>query len=72
MEGTTLTNLQLELLKVFSRDVSANDLLEIKNLLSDFFAKKLIESANTYWKEQGWNTEKANEILNTHLRTKYE
>ena len=50
MEATALTNLQLELLKIFSREIPSSDLLELKNILSEFFAKKLVESANQAWK----------------------
>jgi hypothetical protein len=71
MKTTALTNVQLELLKIFSREISASDLLELKKVLSEFFAKKLIESADQAWKEQGWNEEKAQELLKSHLRTPY-
>ncbi len=71
MERTTLTNLQLELLKIFSRELPTSDLLELKDIISQFFARKLIESANQVWREQGWNEAKVEEILNTHLRTTY-
>ncbi len=37
------TTLQLELLRIFSRNISENDLIEIKQLLSQYFAKKAIE-----------------------------
>lgn len=35
-----LTNLQLELLKTFSRPLPNSQLLEIKAILADYFAKK--------------------------------
>ena len=63
-----LTNLQLEMLKIFFQEVSSSDLLEIKELLSQFFAKKLIESANQSWKEKNWSNNKVEELLNTHIR----
>lgn len=69
--ASSLTNLQLEILKIFSREVSSSDLLEIKELLSQFFAKKLIESANESWERQNWDNNKVEELLNTHIRTKY-
>ena len=34
------TNLQLELLKIFSRNLSETQLLEIKGILSRYFAEK--------------------------------
>ena len=41
MQATkTLSNLQLELLRVFSFELSEAELLEIKALLADHFVKK--------------------------------
>lgn len=71
MEIASLTNLQLELLKIFSREISDSDLIELKEVIAQFFARKLIESANKSWKEKGWTEDKINELLNTHLRTSY-
>jgi len=66
------TNLQLELLKVFAHKVSDDDLLQIKQMLADFFAKKTIESANKAWDEKGWTNDTVDELLNTKLRTSYD
>lgn len=66
------TNLQLELLKVFAHKVSDEDLLHIKQMLADFFAKKTIESANKAWDEKGWTNDTVDELLNTKLRTPYD
>ncbi len=64
-----LTNLQLELLKLFSRNISEKDLLEIKKTLSQFFAKKAIAAADKVWDEKGWTKKDASKILKKHLRT---
>jgi hypothetical protein len=66
-----LTNLQLELLKIFSRTVSEKDLLEIKKTLSQYFAKKAINAADKVWDEKGWSKKEAEKILKKHLRTPY-
>ena len=66
-----LSNLQLELLKAFSHQLSEEDLLQIKALLSAFFAKKSIEAANKVWDKEGWNQEKVDTLLHTNLRTPY-
>jgi hypothetical protein len=66
-----LSNLQLELLKAFSHQLSDEDLLQIKALLADFFAKKSIEAANKVWDEEGWNKEKVDTLLRSKLRTPY-
>lgn len=66
-----LSNLQLELLKAFSHQLSEEDLVQIKDMLADFFAKKSIELANKVWDEEGWTSAKADELLRTKLRTPY-
>jgi len=66
-----LSNLQLELLKAFSHQLSDNDLLEIKAMLAAFFAKKSIEEANKVWDQEGWSEEKVEKLLHTKLRTPY-
>ncbi len=42
----TLSNLQIELLKMFSRDVTEQDVLEIKRMITRYFAQKAIAGAN--------------------------
>lgn len=66
-----LTNLQLELLKVFAHQLSDEDLKEVKQLLADFFAQKAIAEANKVWDAESWDKAKIQEILNTKLRTPY-
>jgi len=66
-----LSNLQLELLKAFSHQLSEEDLLQVRAMLAAFFAKKSIEAANKVWDKEGWNKEKADSLLRTKLRTPY-
>ena len=66
-----LSNLQLELLKAFSHQLSEEDLTKIKAMLGAFFAKKAIESANEVWDKEGWDQEKVDSLLHTKLRTPY-
>lgn len=63
-----LSNLQLELLKIYSRNVAEEDLTAIKDLIAQFFAKKATEMADKMWEEKGLT---ADMILNTHVRTPY-
>jgi hypothetical protein len=62
------SNIQLELLKLYTRNISDEDLVAIKDLLAQFFAKKATHLANKAWDEKGLN---ADDILNTHIRTPY-
>jgi hypothetical protein len=66
-----LTNLQLELLKIFARTTSEEELLEIKKTLSQYFAKKAISAADKVWDEKGWTKKEAGKILRKHVRTPY-
>lgn len=66
-----LTNLQVELLKVFTRPVSDPDLKSIKQMISLFFANKAIKEADAVWEERGFSEDTMMEWQKTHLRTPY-
>ena len=62
---------QLEIIKLFARDLTAEDLKEIKRLIVKYFAQKAIQSANQVWDENNWSTEDEKRLLNIHERTPY-
>jgi hypothetical protein len=68
---TKLTNLQLHLLKLFSRELPDEQLLEIQSLLSHYFAKKVDEEFEKLEKERGWTAETYDQWLKEHMRTPY-
>lgn len=70
--GPALTNLQLELLKTFSHELSEEELRDVRRLLADFFARRAIKLANEVWESEGWNEEKVDALLNTKLRSSNE
>lgn len=55
-----LSNLQIELLKLFSIDVPDQDLIAIKRLLVNYFADKASDEMDKLWDEKG-GTEKTME-----------
>ena len=63
-----LTNLQVELLKLYARPIANEDLEAIKRLIARYFAEKAMDEADQIWQERNYN---ADDILNTHLRTPY-
>lgn len=65
MEATALTNLQLELLKIFSREIPSSDLLELKNILSEFFAKSLSNLLTKHGKNKAGTKKNAGIIENS-------
>lgn len=67
-----LTNLQLELLKLFKYELPDNQIQEIKILLSKYFANKASDEMDKLWEENNWNDETMEDWKHEHLRTKYE
>ena len=59
-----LTNLQLELLKVFSYQLPDEELLEIKQVLVKFFAKRLKKRASKIWQEKNYTQKDMDKWLN--------
>ena len=66
-----LTNLQLELLDTFSRQPSVEDLINIKALLANYFAQKVMDEADQLWDERGYTQDTMMQWLNEHKRTTY-
>ena len=67
----TLTNLQLELLKVFSYELTEQELLDIKDLLAHYFAQKATEEMETFWETHNLTDETMDEWLHEHHRMPY-
>lgn len=63
------SNLQLELLKTFSHQLNDQELVEVKKMLTSFFASRAIEQANKAWDEKGWTDADVDRLLNTKMRT---
>ena len=65
-----LTNLQLELLKMFSLPLKDDQIREIKALLSRYFAEKASEEMDKLWDENKWTDETMRAWYQEHTRTK--
>lgn len=65
-----LTNLQRELLKVFSVKLDENQLIDIRGLLTRYFAESATKEMDRLWDERGWTQETMNEWANEQNRTK--
>lgn len=63
-----LTNVQLELLKLFQYDLPDTQLAEIKNILVRYFAKSAADEMDKLWAENGWTNETMEAWANEHLR----
>lgn len=67
-----LTNLQLELLKLFKYELPETQIKEIKTLLSKYFADKATDEMDKLWEENNWSDKTMDEWKDEDLRTKYE
>ena len=52
-----LSNLQLELLKLYAKGVSEEELLDIRRLLARYFMERAVAGATKVWNEKGYSTE---------------
>ena len=59
-----LSNVQVELLKIYSTNITEPELKELKELLAQFYAKKSIDNANKSWKEKKLSNDTMDEWLN--------
>lgn len=59
-----MSNVQLELLKLYSTDLSEEDLKELRLILAKFYASKSIELANQVWDEKALTNEDMDKWLN--------
>ncbi len=66
-----LNDLQLEILKLFSRDLDNEDLAAIKRLIVKYLAKKATKMADRVWEQNNWTNEDMDRLLEAHDRTPY-
>ncbi|MEO6839088.1 MAG: hypothetical protein ABI261_00350 [Ginsengibacter sp.] len=59
-----LSNIQSEMLKLFSADIPEKDLVEIKNMIARFLLNKARDKADSVWESRGYTDEKLEQILN--------
>ncbi len=50
-----LTNLQLELLQTFSYSLPEEQLIEVRQLLAQYFLDKADAEMDKLWQEKGWD-----------------
>jgi len=65
-----LSNIQLELLKLYSNNVSEGDLIEIRTILGQYFAKKAMDEADKVWELNDWNQDDMKRMTQVKMRSK--
>lgn len=59
-----LSNVQMELMKLYGTGMSDADLNELKNVLAKFYADKAIAAADKLWDEKGLTNDDMDKWLN--------
>lgn len=52
-----LSNLQLEIIKLFNYELSETDLIELKRVLANHFAEKASDEMDKLWEKKNWSDE---------------
>lgn len=71
MERTVFNTAQLQILEMMSHVKTDNSLNEIKEVLSQYFAKKAEEAIDKLWDEGKINNQVIEQWKEEHLRTPY-
>jgi len=66
-----LTNMQLELLKIFKYDLNESQLVELRDLLSSYFANKVDSEMDKVCNEKEWTISTIESLATKHTRTSY-
>ena len=61
---TPFSNIQQELLQLYARHISDDDLMNIKELIGQYFAKRLTNLADNVWDRNQWTHQDMENILN--------
>ncbi|MCP4579731.1 MAG: hypothetical protein GY846_25960 [Deltaproteobacteria bacterium] len=64
IKSRALSNVQMELIKLYSTNLGYDDLLELKNLLANHFAQKAINEADNVWNKKGLSENTMEDWLN--------
>ena len=62
---------QREFLQLLAHIKTKEELEELSQVVSVFYARKAEEEMNRLWETGQWSKEKDEEIMRTHLRTPY-
>lgn len=71
MEHTSFTPYQLQVLNLMSHVDSDEQMKEISELLSSYFAQKAVEAADRLWEDGQIDSQTIEEWKGEHMRTPY-
>ena len=71
-QGTQLNEAQLSILRLLGRMKAVEQVNELRQVISSYYAKKATEEMDALWESGEWSEEKNESILKEHLRTPYQ
>jgi hypothetical protein len=66
-----MSNIQLEILKMFKYNLAESQLIELKEILAYYFMNKVDSEMDKVWNEKNWSNSTMESIANQHIRTSY-
>ena len=70
-QGMELNRAQMSILRLLSRMKTVEQVEELRQLISNYYAQKATEEMDKLWDSGEWNEEKNKAVLGEHLRTPY-
>ena len=70
-QSLELNKAQLSILRLLGRMKTVEQVEELRQVISNYYAQKATEEMDRLWDSGQWNEEKNNAVLGEHLRTPY-
>lgn len=70
-QRTVLNEAQLSVLRLLATMKSVEEVHELRQIISNYYAQKATEEMDKLWESGEWNEEKNEAVLKEHLRTPY-
>lgn len=70
-QNVGLNQAQMEFLQLLGRIKTEEELSELRQVVCDYYARKIDEEMDQLWAEGKWDNEKNEAVLKEHLRTPY-
>ena len=70
-QSMELNRAQLDILRLLERMKTMEQVEELRQVISNYFAQKATEEMDRLWDNGIWSEEQNDAVLNEHLRTPY-
>ena len=70
-QRTVLNEAQLSVLRLLATMKSVDEVHELRQIISNYYAQKATEEMDKLWESGEWSEEKNEDVLKEHLRTPY-